>query len=279
MLKKLIKSLTPPIFLNIYRTFLAVSRNAKSLPAEEQEIRRLEKLPKGVSEIAKMPIAEFQITDPQSFVEVYRDYFCRGKFEFSADTSLPFIIDCGANVGVSVLYWKSLYPDSRILAFEPDPTACRALRLNCRPFSDIEIHEAAVWIADGTTQFAAVGSDGGHLSNLTEMRSEIKQLDVKTTRLKNFIRQHIDMLKIDIEGAEVEVLKDCADSLGNVQRLFVEYHSFEGARQNLGEFFSILEGAGFRIHIHTDMPSSSPFKSIDVFNKKDLRLNCYCVRK
>lgn len=278
-IKNTFKNFTPPFIWNYIKSLKRKRGSSPSGYQESTELCRLENLPKGVMAIANIPINNFKLTDPQSFVEVYRDYFLRGKFEFTAECDRPLIIDCGANVGVSVLYWKSIYPDSRIIAFEPDPTAFAALATNCSRFSDIAIHEAAVWSSDGSMQFAAVGSDGGHLSNLSEKRPEIKQLEVKTLRLKNFLSEPIEMLKIDIEGAELEVLKDCVDSLGTVQRIFVEYHSFEGARQNLGEFFSILEGAGFRIHIHTDMPSSTPFRNIDVFNKKDLRLNCYCVRK
>ena len=55
---------------------------------------------------------------------------------------------------------------------------------------------------------------------------------VKTVRLKNFLHRSIDFLKIDIEGAEYEVLKDCEEFLFNVDKIFVEYHSIYNEEQH-----------------------------------------------
>jgi FkbM family methyltransferase len=276
--KKLIRKVAPPILIDFAKHFYNPKPSLQPRQRELDELKRLSLLPKGTSERARMPIADFQITDPQSFVEVYRDYFFRRKFEFKAQTNSPKIIDCGANVGVSVLYWKSLYPESRVIAFEPDPQAFLALESNCRGFSGIDLRNSAVWIAEGRLRFAAVGSDGGHLSHLTQRECPVPELEVSAERLKEFLREPVDMLKIDIEGAEVEVLEDCRDVLKNVRQMFVEFHSFERHPQKLGSFFSIIENAGFRIHIHTDMPSSLPFLNLEVYNEKDLRLNCFCNR-
>ena len=65
-------------------------------------------------------------------------------------------------------------------------------------------------------------------------------------RLRNLLERKVQLLKLDIEGAELEVLRDCGARLQNVERLFVEHHSFLGRPQQLGEFFGILEAAGFR---------------------------------
>lgn len=276
--KKLIHKIAPPILIDMARPIYTPKRAIQPRQQEIDELNRLSLLPKGISERARMPVADFQITDPQSFVEVYRDYFFRRKFEFKIQSSSPTIIDCGANVGVSVLYWKSLYPGCRVIAFEPDPQAFTALESNCRDFTGIELRNSAVWVAKGRIGFSAVGSDGGHLSNLTQRESPVPKLKVTAERLKDFLSEPVDMLKIDIEGAEVEVLDDCCDVLKNVRYMFVEFHSFERRPQKLGSFFSIIENAGFRIHIHTDMPSAHPFLNREVHNEKDLRLNCFCSR-
>ena len=49
---------------------------------------------------------------------------------FSVDGADPLIIDCGANIGISVLEWKSRWPMARVICFEPDPDAFRLLEMN-----------------------------------------------------------------------------------------------------------------------------------------------------
>ena len=72
----------------------------------------------------------------------------------------PFIIDCGANIGLSVIYMKSLYPQATIIAFEPDEKNFELLKTNMRnfEFEQVEIRQEAVWIENTTLQFASEGS-------------------------------------------------------------------------------------------------------------------------
>src|SRR5947209_17952551 len=88
----------------------------------------------------------------------------------------------------------------------------------------------------------------------------------------------VDFLKLDIEGAETEVLADCADLLGKVENLFVEYHSFSDEPQSIHTLLSVLRGAGFRVHVHVSSGSRQPF----IFRNSDLamanRLRVYAFR-
>jgi len=85
------------------------------------------------------------------------------------------------------------------------------------------------------------------------------------------------MLKIDIEGAEYEVLMDCRDSLLNVKNIFIEYHSFNISDQNLSEILQILQKNKFRYFIKSPNNKDAP-----LINKKskfnpamDLQLNIF----
>ena len=86
------------------------------------------------------------------------------------------------------------------------------------------------------------------------------------------------MLKLDIEGAELEVLKDCDELLCNVNNLFVEYHSFINEPQSLDVLINILERQGFRIHIHNLMPNPQPFIKQSVYMDMDLQFNIFAYR-
>jgi hypothetical protein len=104
-------------------------------------------------------------------------------------------------------------------------------------------------------------------------------IEVETVRLRDFLNKKVDFLKIDIEGAEINVLKDSSDLLHNVENLFVEYHSFVGMEQELPELLQIIKNAGFRTHITAPgITSLHPFINLTVSSKMDNQLNIYCFR-
>jgi FkbM family methyltransferase len=181
-------------------------------------------------------------------------------------------------VGVTVLYWKALYPDSCVVALEPDPRLLSMLRANCHGLSGVEFVEAAAWVEDTYLQFNASGGVSGHLSSLSSGTSGQATIDVKAVRLRNLLHEKVDLLKLDIEGAEVDVLADCASHLESVDRLFVEYHAFVNKPQRIGEFFQILDDAGFVVHVHPEMPSPKPFVKRECMNSKHHRLNVFASR-
>jgi hypothetical protein len=67
---------------------------------------------------------------------------------------------------------------------------------------------------------------------------------VAAVRLRRWLEEPVDLLKLNIEGAEPEVLGDCGDLLRNVRRAIVEYHSFAQEPQELSDLLSILREGG-----------------------------------
>ena len=185
----------------------------------------------------------------------------------------PRIIDAGANIGMASLYFKRHFPRVRITAFEPDPRIASVLQKNMQSFGydDVEVIRAAVSDHDGIMRFAADHADGGRLAS-------DGQEEVKVVRMRNYLDEPIDLLKLDIEGAEFDVLKDCEDRLANVRRLFVEYHSFADRPQLMPDLFAILRFAGFRVHVQTDHCAPSPLREAVISNGMDLRLNIFGSR-
>ena len=57
---------------------------------------------------------------------LYREVFAEREYWFATDNPRPLILDCGSNIGMAILFFKSLYPDAEITAFEPAPWACAA---------------------------------------------------------------------------------------------------------------------------------------------------------
>ncbi len=218
------------------------------------------------------------VHDQASFRLGYRELFKEEVYKFNALKSNPYIIDCGSNMGMSVIYFKSSFPASRILAFEADPYVFSFLEKNIQSFNinDVTAINKAVWDAnDESLSFLAEGGAGGRIQEKSE---QFKFVKVKTARLKDYLTEEIDFLKIDIEGAEDKVLADCADDLRFVNNLFVEYHSMNNSSQNLHLILQIVHNAGFRYHIKEAFTTRFPFIERKLNFGMDLQLNIFCYR-
>jgi hypothetical protein len=141
----------------------------------------------------------------------------------------------------------------------------------------VELHRRAVWTEETTLKFWSEGADGGRLSDVGDAAAA-QSIEVPTARLRGFLDRPVDFLKIDIEGAETEVLEDCADRLNEVEHLFVEYHSFAERPQTLHRLTSLLADAGFRLHIQPIVPSPRPFLQRHVEGGMDMQLNLFAFR-
>lgn len=87
------------------------------------------------------------------------------------------------------------------------------------------------------------------------------------------------MLKIDIEGAEFDVIKDCEDMLFNIQHIFLEYHSFFNEEQHLEDILSVFKRQGFRYHLRESFSRSKPFIHNGLVNEKfDIAINVFAYK-
>lgn len=191
--------------------------------------------------------------DSISFYGMYNELIRKDIYRFNSSTEKPVIIDCGANIGLSVLYFNQIEPNSTIHAFEPDPKIREFLHKNTQHLSDkVTIHPVAVWNENTELEF---GMEGADMSSIYSKTNVIKVNAIKTSE---FISQFdaIELLKIDIEGAELEVIRDCDSHLGKTKKVFIEYHSFPGKEQCLDEILAIMKRNGFR---HQILPSRKEF--------------------
>lgn len=242
------------------------------------ELRRLQKMPRYKQTSTTLLGSEIELVDAVSFLFMYAEIFEQQIYKFKAKNIEPIIIDCGANIGLSVIFFKQLYPNSHITAFEPDSQVYDILEKNIQKFnfSNVKLIKKALWSSTNTLDFMAEGADGGRIIYL---QSNQDKYQVSTTRLRKYLNQPVDLLKIDIEGAETEVIKDCQDLLINVDNLFVEYHSFVKYPQTLHTLVNILHETGFRLHIHPPMTSPQPFYSRNVYLGMDMQLNIFAFRE
>lgn len=249
------------------------------LSKEYRELSRIRQLPRYSSFKTKILGNELIGVDGASFVATYNELFKKEIYDFHTANNSPFIIDCGANIGLSIIFFKQKFPSSRIIAFEPDPVIFATLKnnLEANKLYDVDIINKAVWIKDTNIKFISEGGESGRIINQCD-NSHTNVIEVKTQSFKNLLRRKIDFLKIDIEGAEYDVINDCRDKLSLVECLFVEYHSHQDEKQKLGELLSILSNAGFRYHIKESYTVAKPFIERPAMLDMDLQLNIFCYR-
>ena len=193
--------------------------------------------------------------------------------------SRPYIVDCGANIGLSVIYIKNLYPSATVLAFEPDERNFDLLKKNIENFrlEQVDIRREAVWIENTILQFASEGS----MSSRIDQNITGNTIPVKAVRLKDYINKPVDFLKIDIEGAEYRVMNDISGQLHFVNHLFLEYHGTFEQNSELSQLFELLVEKGFTYYIKeaTSVYDNPLFPTKKPGMPYDIQLNIFCIRK
>lgn len=191
--------------------------------------------------------APMRLPDTHSFWPQLFEVLIREDYRFEAGTDTPRIIDAGVHLGLATYYFKSLYPSARIVAFEPSPALFAVAEENLLRrclFTDVALHPFALHHTEGEVSF--------HLDSMDTMAGGIGEAEgcetvaVRAVRLSGYLGEPVDYLKLDIEGAEGGVLRECAGLLHRVHHVFIEYHERHAPEKNsLPEILRILDEAGF----------------------------------
>ena len=203
---------------------------------------------------------ELRYGDLHSFYHQSRQIFGERLYDFESKNRAPVILDCGAHIGLASLYFKERYPEAHIRAFEADAALADFCKNNLIAFGakDVVIEDAAVWTHDRGVNFESSHDDSGHITNAHNGTL------VRSVQLRSVLDEGpFVILKLDVEGAEFDILKDCGKSLRNVQNLIVEVHAMKDNQSKIGELLENLENQDFRyvlgdLHQAIWMPSSSP---------------------
>ena len=153
--------------------------------------------------------------------------FKEGEYAIPIDNFRPkFILDCGANIGTSAVFFANLYPNAKIISVEPDADNFKLLKLNTSPYPNIKCLNAAVW--DKETYVGLAGWAPSACITYETDADDPKA--IKTMTIAKLLAEsgfdEIDLLKIDIECAEKEVFEasDVDDWLSKTKVIAIELH-------------------------------------------------------
>ena len=189
--------------------------------------------------------------DQYWLVEMFEEIFLRGQYSFESAKEQPLIVDVGSNIGLSILFFKRLFPAAAIIGFEPDPAAFRLLRRNVdeNRLRDVTLLNVAVY--DGAPSVELYGdptTPGSPQGSTRSGRVGGTSREVPATRLSDHLAGPVDYLKLDVEGAERIVIEELERSgkLDLVERMAIEYHHHVETEEDLlGNLLAILERKGF----------------------------------
>ena len=204
----------------------------------------------------------------------FEEIFINEDYRFASERDDPFIVDCGSNAGVSVAYFKKLYPKARILAFEPDPTSFASLKRNIESndFMDVSIINAALTDREGPIDlFGTPGSDVATTVASPDVLTTRKRVEGK--RLSALVSERVDLLKLDVQGAETAVLADLeeAGKLGHVQQMAIEYHHHMSPGEDmLSLILALLERNDFGYQLAAERR-----RSLATGRFQDVLIHCY----
>ena len=240
-----------------------------SLSLELERISKCDRLKNGKTNLI---CSDFEFIDSESFINQYIEIFQNKILDFHSNQHSPKILDCGSNIGVSISYFKKIFPNCKIIGFEPDPIIFKILKKNITLLktSNIELINAAIWYEDTQLQFKSNGSDGGSLMKKGDLK-------VRAVNLIPYLNTKVDFLKVDIEGAEHDILPKLSGYLKNVQNLFIELHVYRNSAIQIEETFQLLRENGFRYKF--DSLHKINFEAFKSVSKFDTQFNIFAINE
>jgi FkbM family methyltransferase len=174
----------------------------------------------------------FYLRVPSFDFLVFEQIFLRQEYRFDVKTSPRTIVDAGANIGLSSIYFSNRFPRSKIIAIEPEEGNFELLRRNTKPYDNIVAVRGALWHENKSIHL--VDPSQGEWGFMTQAQDSVNERfgpvlqEVHGMTVDRIMKEHgiehIDILKMDIEGAEREVFSNPSSWLGSVDSLIVELH-------------------------------------------------------
>jgi len=214
----------------------------------------------GVGEQGALTEARLRLQRLREVAAIFTEVFILQEYKWEPHSETPRVIDLGGDIGgLTVLYWKSVAPGARVTLVEANPSTATVVRENLerKGLQDVEVINAAVSDEEGqATLYLHKPGAGYHPLDFVGERVDMDpnlyyRVTVPMIKLSTLIEdEKVDVLKIDIEGAEGDVIRELAvtNKLGQIDQILMEFHNDPANPTNsLAEVLQTLENAGFTI--------------------------------
>jgi FkbM family methyltransferase len=202
----------------------------------------------------KVPGLEEKVTLRNSTSDAYcfNQVFLDLDYDFDLPFTPSFIVDCGANIGLSSLFFHRKYPGAQIVAAEPEASNFEMLVRNTKAYTNIYPYRYGIWNKCSSLEIVNDGNGDdkwGFKVKETQpgTAGSIRSITIEEI-MKRFGREEIDILKMDIEGSEIEVFSSDYESwLPKIRIIMIELHD-RGRKDCAKTFFKTLFQYDFSIN-------------------------------
>lgn len=160
--------------------------------------------------------------------QAFKKIFVEGEYAFGLGFTPRLILDGGANVGYSSVFFTHQYPEAVVVAIEPESENFRLLIKNTAPYKNIRPIQGALW--PRKTQLMMENTTGQPDAFRVSENLSSDSSTIPTITIMNLLNEMgldgIDLLKLDIEGSEKELFEDPETHhwLSRTQAIIVELH-------------------------------------------------------
>ena len=197
--------------------------------------------------------------DYADFKSLFYEIFAAKSYFLDIQKKRPVIVDGGSNIGMSVLFFKTFYPDSKIICFEPQRLTFKLLVKNIKYNHLNNVYPYNLALSDNEEPIKVYSSDKYSSCNATILKNMSKSFkktydeEVKAVQLSNFIEEDIDILKLDVEGAEGKIIKelDVNKKIHKIKNIIMEYHNDLDENNDITEILTILKKNKFNVEIES----------------------------
>jgi FkbM family methyltransferase len=177
--------------------------------------------------------------------------FDGGEYPVFKDYAPKFIIDAGANIGLATVFFKHYYPDTTVVAIEPENRNCEMFRKNTAHCKDVHLIQGGLGPDENKFMRVQNENDAFYSFRLEESADGIPEITINRI-LAQYRPEKIDILKIDIESGEKALFTRNTDWIARVDNIFIELHDFleEGCSKAVlsvvkGDFFLRTKGENY----------------------------------
>lgn len=158
-------------------------------------------------------------TDMSVFTQIFHDQELNIKMG-----KANVIVDAGAHIGLSSIWYALRFPDAHIIAIEPEPNNYSILKKNTVIFKNIIALEGALWYREKPLKIKEGCKDTwGFRVEETSDKNGIQSFTMNDI-MNHLVYKKIDVLKMDIEGSEVEVLSNSNIWVNSIDLILIEHH-------------------------------------------------------
>jgi FkbM family methyltransferase len=183
------------------------------------------------------------IVAPRNSTKVFMEIFFEEIYEKMFKPSGT-VIDIGAYVGMFTV--KASFSARKVIAVEPCLETFEMLRNNCKGIPNVELVQKALWSESGTTKLYL--QDSTICNSLVCRRN--RYVDVETITLDSLVSEPVDFIKMDAEGAELEILKGAERTLSypGTKLAIAAYHDLPNGEPELPQLVAHLDRRGYKVY-------------------------------